>query len=412
MSFACGFFLWIKLIPVNDWTLEELDQINSLWIERLPKSPPPDQTNAVADNQEAQQLGHQLFFDKRLSANGQISCDSCHNPNLDFTDGLDTSVAIGTSSRNAPSLIGASYGPWFYWDGRKDSQWSQALSPLEDQAEHGGNRVAFAKLIYADSVYRRQYELLFRKLPNLENEIRFPKMLGPFTTPENQKSWAGMRTSDQQIINTIFANIGKAIAAYQRLLTPGPSRFDRFISLSNTRNGGTIGQTLSAQESRGLRLFIGKASCTNCHNGPMFTNNSFHNTGLLSVPGKLPDLGRVTGVNKAKQDAFNCLSSFSDDKNSCMELLYMKSGKELVGAFRTPSLRNLKLSAPYGHAGQQKTLADVIRHYDEAPDAMIGHNEAKPLELWPWERWQLEAFLESLASPPNVDKRWLAPPSL
>ena len=144
----------------------------------------------------------------------------------------------------------------------------------------------------------------------------------------------------------------------------------------------------------------------------MFTNNSFHNTGLLSIPGKLPDLGRVTGVNKAKQDAFNCLSSFSDDKNSCMELLYMKSGKELVGAFRTPSLRNLKLSAPYGHAGQQKTLADVIRHYDEAPDAMIGHNEAKPLELWPWERWQLEAFLGSLASPPNVDKRWLAPPSL
>jgi len=167
---------------------------------------------------------------------------------------------------------------------------------------------------------------------------------------------------------------------------------------------------LSPQESRGLRLFIGKASCTNCHNGPLFSNNSFHNTGLLSSPGKLPDIGRIKGIREAKKDPFNCLGSFSDSQQSCMELVFAKSGKEMVGAFRTPSLRNLRRTAPYGHAGQQETLKDVLEHYNEAPDAMIGHNEAKPLDLWPWEMWQLESFLESLDSPPAVDEKWLRPP--
>jgi len=404
-----SFILWFKFIPVNDWSADEIDQIDSLWIERLSLSPPPDRTNLFADNHEAQLLGLQLFFDKRLSANGLISCSSCHQPNLDFTDGQKTSIAIGTSSRNAPSLIGASYSPWFYWDGRKDSQWSQALSPLEDQAEHGGNRVFFANLIASNFDYRKQYEDVFGALPDLGNKNRFPNMIGPFNTPENKKLWANMLASDQEVINTIFANIGKALAAYQRLLTPGPSRFDHFVSLRNSGTGETADPSLTAEESRGLRLFIGKAGCTNCHNGPLFSNNSFHNTGLLSSPGKLPDLGRVAAVNKAKKDPFNCLGAFSNNNNYCMELLFTKSGKELVGAFRTPSLRNLKRSAPYGHAGQQQTLTEVINHYDKAPDAMIGHNEAKPLELWPWERWQLEAFLESLDSPPNIDSRWLAP---
>ena len=93
-----------------------------------------------------------------------------------------------------------------------------------------------------------------------------------------------------------------------------------------------------------------------------------------------------------------------------MELLYASSTKELVGSFRTPSLRNLKLTAPYGHAGQQQSLAEVLDHYNEAPDAMIGHNEAKPLELWSWELWQLEAFLETLDAPPKIEGKWLAPP--
>jgi len=94
-----------------------------------------------------------------------------------------------------------------------------------------------------------------------------------------------------------------------------------------------------------------------------------------------------------------------------MELLFAKTDKANLGAFRTPSLRNVELTAPYGHAGQQKSLEEVLRHYNEAPDAMIGHNEAKPLGLWPWELAQLESFLRALNSPPIIDKKWLGPPS-
>ena len=406
-----SFFSWITFVPVNDWSAYELDKMNSLWIEGLDGVSASDTTNRVADDQAAQELGHQFFFDRRFSVNGSVSCASCHRPELDFTDGLEKSVAIGQSSRNAPSLIGLSYSPWFYWDGRKDSQWSQALSPLEDKSEHGANRIFYAKLIASDPSYLSQYEAIFGKLPDLSSNKRFPIMNGPFNTPENQALWAGMLLSDQLTINEIFANVGKAITAYQRLLIPGNSRFDRFVASTNQDKATTNDTELTGEESRGLRLFIGKGNCTNCHNGPLFSNNSFHNTGLLSYPGTLPDLGRVTAVSKAKEDPFNCLGAFSDDPRSCMELLFTRSGKELVGTFRTPSLRHLKRSAPYGHAGQQTTLADVIKHYNKAPDAMIGHNEAKPLELWPWERWQLEAFLETLDSPPDLDSRWLTPAS-
>ena len=90
---------------------------------------------------QAQAFGHRLFFDTRLSGNGAISCATCHQPQKRFTDGLTLSRAIGTTKRNAPSVVGVGYSPWLYWDGRKDSLWSQALAPLEDAAEHGGNRV-------------------------------------------------------------------------------------------------------------------------------------------------------------------------------------------------------------------------------------------------------------------------------
>lgn len=405
-----GYYLWAGFQAADQWSSAELDQINSIWIENLPESPPADPTNLVADRKEARTLGHHLFFDERLSSNGEVSCATCHDPNLAFTDGLKTSRAIGISSRNAPSLIGVSYSPWLYWDGRKDSQWSQALSPLEDQAEHGGNRMFYAKLILNDPDYRRSYKAIFGKTPDINDDERFPDMYGPFKTPENKALWSGMAKSDQFTINEVFANLGKALAAYQRLLKPGVSRFDDYVKSLNSNQRDTSPNILTSQEKLGLNLFIGKANCTNCHNGPLLANNAFHNTGLLSSPGKLPDLGRKKGIDLVRQDPFNCLNAFSDDNNACMELLYASSTKELVGSFRTPSLRNLKLTAPYGHAGQQQSLAEVLDHYNEAPDAMIGHNEAKPLELWPWELWQLEAFLETLDAPPKIEGKWLVPP--
>src|SRR5690606_32821139 len=130
---------------------------------------------------------------------------------------------------------------------------------------------------------------------------------------------------------------------------------------------------------QGLKLFIGKARCTECHNGPLLTNNEFHNTGLLSYPGELPDRGRLDALNLVVNDPFNCLGQFSDaDQTQCKELKFMRTGSELLGAFRTPSLRNLKNTEPYMHKGQLNTLEGVLEHYNEAPNAMIGHNEATP----------------------------------
>ena len=380
-------------------------------VDNLDEAFLPDTTNIVSDNPTAQKLGHRLFFDRRLSANGNVACASCHKPDLAFTDGLETSIATGVSKRNAPSLIGSSYSPWFYWDGRKDSLWSQALSPLEDPAEHSGNRSLYSKLIHSDELYKKSYEEIFGVMPNLNDSRRFPRMEGPFTTQENQRVWNSMQSKDRIAINEVFSNIGKALAAYQKVLAPGPSRFDNYASTYLLGTPEDVSNTLSPEETHGLRLFVGKAACTNCHNGPLLTNNSFHNTGLLSLPGKLPDIGRIKGIREAREDPFNCLGLFSDDREACMELMFAKSDKAMLGAFRTPSLRNVALTAPYGHAGQQSTIKEVLEHYNEAPDAMVGHNEAKPLDLWPWELGQLESFLRALNSPPTIAKKWLAPPS-
>ena len=378
-------FIWPQLRPatVEPWTEAELATLRSLWIGGLPP-PPTDASNAVEDDPRAAELGYQLFFDTRLSGNGAIACATCHQPERRFTDGLAKGQAIGTSKRNTLSIVGAAYSPWLYWDGRRDSLWSQALSPLEDPVEHGGDRRQYAQFIASDPEYRERYETLFGALPDLDDEVA---------------------------VNRVFANIGKAIAAYERLLLPGTSRFDDYVAalLAGEQQAGEA--MLSPDEINGLKLFIGDAACIQCHNGPLFTNHEFHNTGVLSSPGEVPDKGRVAGVREAYGDPFNCLGAFSDDDaRRCNELRFARSGSELIGAMRTPSLRNLEGTGPYMHKGQLATLTDVLAHYNEAPLAMIGHSEAKPLGLSKRELRQLEAFLETLTAPLATPDKWLARP--
>ncbi len=287
--------------------------------------------------------------------------------------------------RNAtPSIVGTAYSPWLYWDGRRDSQWSQALAPLEDPNEHGSSRLQVISLIASVADYRRRYETLFGKPPALENQAE---------------------------IDRAFANVGKVLAAYERKLLPGESRFDRYARA--VERGDAAGQQalFNKDEIAGLRLFIGAARCTECHNGPLFSNFEFHNTGVLSAPGALPDRGRIDGVREALADPFNCLGEFSDDPaRTCAELRYVRTGPELLGATRTPSLRNLANTMPFQSKGQSPTLAGVLEHYNRAPLAMIGHNEAKELRLADWQLRQLEAFLATLAAPVAADPALLQAP--
>ncbi|MBT8110421.1 MAG: cytochrome-c peroxidase [Gammaproteobacteria bacterium] len=361
------------------WTDAEIDVLRSLSLASLPALP-PDPSNAVADNAQAAAFGERLFFDPRLSANGGIACSTCHQPARHFTDGLPKGQAIGTSKRNTPSIVGSAYSPWLYWDGRRDSQWAQALSPLEDPNEHGSSRLQVVAVIAGDDAYRSAYRALFGEFGDISGD-------------------------DPVALNNAFANVGKAIAAFERTLLPVASRFDDYVDAVADGNRQQRESLFSDDEVWGLRLFIGEANCTQCHNGPLFTNNEFHNTGVLSSPGELPDKGRVAGVQEALADPFNCLGDHSDDPaRQCAELTFVRTGPELIGAVRTPSLRNVELTAPYMHKGQAATLAEALRHYNEAPDAMIGHNEAKPLELSTRELRQVEAFLKTLTAPsvPNA----------
>ncbi len=404
--------VWVSQRPAVHpvWTDRELVLMESLWIANLPPLP-PDPSNAVADDPRAARFGHRLFFDPRLSGNGRFACSSCHQPALRFTDDRLLGEALGESPRNTPSIVGTAYSPWLYWDGRKDSQWSQALSPLEDPAEQGGNRVAIARLISADPAYRRAYTSLFGPLPDLSDSSRFPDEAGPIPGTPLESGWNGMDPADRESITRVFVNVGKAIAAYERVLVPGPSRFDRYVEALARGGEPSSGTILNADEAIGLRLFMGKARCIECHNGPLLTNNEFHNTGIISAPGKIPDRGRIDGIRLVRADPFNCLSAYSDDPlKDCAELRFARTGAEVVGALRTPSLRNLQGTAPYSHQGQTPSLAQMMRHYDRAPIAMIGHNEAKPLNLSRRERARLEAFLATLDAPPGTAPQWLTPP--
>ena len=369
--------------PPSPWTDAEVAILRSLWIESLPPLP-PDPTDAVANDERAARFGQRLFFDARLSGNGAVSCASCHQPARRFTDGLPKAVGIGTAHRNTRSIVGSAYSPWQYWDGRRDSLWSQALTPLETPVEQGSDRSRIVALIAADSADRSRYEALFGPLP---------------------------ASDDAQGIDRAFANLGKAIEAYERLILPGPSRFDAYVAAVISGDVAAQRATFSDDEVRGLRLFIGTGNCLQCHNGPLFTNNEFHNTGVIAFHGEVPDKGRVQGVREVLADPFNCAGEFSDDPtHDCPELEFARTGTTLIGAMRTPSLRNLGGTEPYMHEGQFATLAEVLKNYNEAPLAMIGHNEAKALGFSARQLRQLEAFLETLDAPLATAPEWLAPP--
>ena len=366
---ACAGWWWSRNLAPPAWSEEDVAVLRSLWLESLPNLP-PDPTNAVADNPLAAEFGRELFFDTRFSANGGISCATCHQPERHFTDGLPKGVAIGRSKRNTPSIVGTAYSPWLYWDGRRDSQWSQALSPLEDPNEHASNRLSVIAIVVEDRSYWRMYESLFGEASG---------------------------------VDTMFANIGKAIAAFERTIMPTTSRFDEYVAAVVAGDSEREGALFSDDEVRGLQLFIGEANCIQCHNGPLLTNNEFHNTGLINFAGEVPDKGRIVGVRDVLEHPFNCEGPHNDEAlRNCSELAFARTGSELIAAFRTPSLRNLENTGPYGHKGQLAALADVLAHYNAAPDALIGHNEAKPLGLGNRELAQLEAFLRTLSAPVDM----------
>ncbi|MEO7731599.1 MAG: cytochrome c peroxidase [Kofleriaceae bacterium] len=383
---------------------------------RLPPAPPPDPSNAFADDARAAVVGKRWFFDRRFSgalgaANadadrgalgapgdvGKVACVSCHDLSLGGSDHRTrpaaTSLAAGYDSRNAITVMSSAYtdparGGWLLWDGHKDSQWSLALGPLENPLEHNASRLQVAHVIFDH--YRASYETIFGALPALGDLGRFPRAGKP-----GEPSYDLMPAADRAAIDRVFANVGKALAAYERRLVStsfAPSPFDRALA------GDASAMTPAAV--RGARLFVGKAACDECHRGYAFSDGGFHNIGVPQEGDHAPqrDVGRFASTS-ILDDPFNRAGELSDRRDDS-RLRDLATTDRDVGAFKTPTLRNVSKTAPYMHDGVYGTLSEVVDHYNAGGKTgeYAGTREVtiEPLLLDAREVGDLVEFLRSL----------------
>ncbi len=383
-----------------------------------PPSLPDDPTNAVADDPEAAAFGQLLFFDPRLSADGEVSCATCHDPEHGFSDPARLSTGIGTTGRHAPPALGAAWNRWQFWDGRCDSLWCQATGPWEAPLEHGGNRTRFAHLVAEEPDLRAAYEAVFGPLPDLSDPERFPADAAPGDDPDDPlaQAWEAMTEADRDAVNRVFSNLAKAVAAYERRLVTGPSAFDRFAeALAEGDDAGLA--ALSPAARRGLGLFVGDnpanpfretvdafgGDCWTCHAGSALTDFEFHNTGLGPRDWLDPeDPGRYAGIELVKAQTFNGTGRYSDapDAAATDVLRYLREpSSEDLAAFKTPSLRDVARRGPYMHGGHFDTLEEVVDFYaDLAESPELGHRDHQlyPIDLDEQDRADLVAFLEAL----------------
>lgn len=393
----------------SDRALYTSDELAAI-MAHSPLGPPPDDpTDGVADNPRAAVLGQKLFFDGGLSVNGAISCATCHQPQRAFTDGRALAKGLAVGTRNAPTLLGAAENHWFFWDGRADSLWSQVPYVLENPREFGSDRLHVAHALDKDPSLRRGYEQVFGPLPPLADSGRFPAHGRPEDdeTGPAGRAWGAMTAADRDAVDRVFANVGKAIEAYERKLTGGPSPFDLYVEGLKTGDPTKLAM-LSPAAKRGLKLFVGAGHCDLCHSGRDFSDGEFHNIGLPVLPDEEPDTGRAAGIAELRTDPFNGIGRFSDDPSAAKDkLAYLPSPQSQLGSFKTPSLRNVALTAPYMHDGRFKTLRDVLEFYAQGEAAsqgrLVGARE-ETLALVPHftasQISDLTAFLEQLNSAP------------
>ncbi len=289
-------------------------------------------------------LGRRLFYDPRLSVDSTIACASCHNPALAFSDGkqLPEGVRRQRGRRNAPSLLNAAYREALFWDGRSPSLEAQAQEPVQNPLEMAHTLRGAAERLMTDPDYQAAFERAFGR--------------GPITYDE----------------------VGKVIASFERTLLSGNSPFDRYFY-------GHDRFALSESAKRGFEVFRNPAegNCATCHTigdkYALFTDNKFHNdsVGPTSDNDDPIDLGHYL-VTRIEADK---------------------------GAFRTPSLRNVALTAPYFHDGSRQTLQDVIGFYVRGGNP-VRHRDKEIQSIWlsGQDRADLQAFLECLTGemPPNA----------
>ncbi len=360
----------------------QIDRVNEMG---FPGPVPYDVTNHLCDDLRASTLGHQLFFDPKLSVNGDISCATCHKPEKAFADGIALNMGLAQGVRNTLTILDSAHQTWFNWDGRFDSMWSQAHGPMSHPREMGNSFDKIVARIYGDPTLRMQYEEVFGQFP--------PEPFSPVD------------------IERIISNIGKAIAAYERRLVTGPSPFDRWVerwrTLQMPRKLDLVpALDFSPSAQRGLDLFTSRALCWQCHVGPLLSDGEFHALGAAPRNDLLSDPGRFAAVTALQASPFRSSGEFSDSPHSEQGAIVdsLVAQTDQWGAFRTPALRNVALTAPYFHQGQFVSLEEVLHFYSTLEGSVTRDHHRESIlirrDFSPQEMQDLEAFLLTLSGTP------------
>jgi cytochrome c peroxidase len=325
---------------------------------------------------ETVKLGDKLFHDKRFSSTGEVSCANCHDIEKGFTDGLPVSEGINKlkGTRNAPTVINAAYLHTQFWDGREPTLESQSTQPFLNPVEMAlPSHDPILKIVRADPEYIDLFKRAFGK------------------------------TGDRVTIK----EVSQAIATFERTLVAGNSPFDRYCY-------GGDKKAMSPAAIRGLDIFLNQGRCVSCHvieqTQALFTDNRFHMIGAAAqqMPKDLDELiAAVEDVKKRGTD----IAVLSNEKTSSLGRFAVTRDLTDIGAFKTPTLRNIALTAPYLHDGSLKTLEEVVLFYnnggreketDPVPELVSGG--IRPLNLSKEQEANLVEFLKALTSPEFVQK--------
>jgi cytochrome c peroxidase len=358
-------------------SFDELDELKLL--HSMPQRPPADPTNRFADNSMAAELGRKLFDDPKLSSCGEVSCKSCHDG-----DGrtVKTALADGcngnVTGRNPPTILNADYNRWFMSDGRSDRLWNQAILPMTSPVEMDSNATIIRAQLTA--AYQGAYTEVFTKTP--------------------------AETGDDELL----ANVGKLMQAYERTVNRLRSPFDedvkRFISVAEV----SVVEAEKDPAYLGLKTYFRKGQCIVCHKGVTMSDHLFHNIGVKDVSAGAA--GQTAAVEAMLDWKFNAAGPFSDAPNgtdaqrlASVRATLGEKRAEMVGAYKTPTLRNLTLTGPFMHTGELATLAEVVDFYDKGGEdagSFTGTKTStiKKLELEPKEKDALIKVLESMTEAP------------
>lgn len=280
-------------------------------------------------------LGKQLYFDTRLSNDNTVSCATCHNPAMGWSDAGPTSAGIKgqRGGRRAPPVSNAAYLPLQFWDGRAPSLEEQAKGPIANPIEMGNT-----------------HQVMIRTVTDIPGYVEeFTAVFGTSTV-----------TLD---------HVAQAIAAFERTVVTTDSPFDRHVRGDET--------ALTALEKQGLEIFNGKGHCSACHWGPNFTDGRFHNIGVKPQDPAKPDVGRYE-VTKNPRD---------------------------MGAFKTPTVRDAALRAPYLHDGSEQSLESLVEFYNRGGDTDDPNLDPliMPLGLSEQEKQALVAFMKRAMTSTNPE---------